>query len=60
MRAKPGAHRGLTEEDPPPEPDDHLRVDVVDLSPVANLGAQFLRQYTVTFDLANHRMALAR
>jgi D-alanyl-D-alanine carboxypeptidase len=36
------------------------RVDVVDLFPVANLGAQFLRQYTVTFDLANHRMALAR
>jgi len=36
----------------------HPRVDIVDLFPVANLGSRFLRQYTVTFDLANKRMAL--
>jgi hypothetical protein len=36
------------------------RVDLVDLFPVANLGSRFLRQYAVTFDLVNHRMALAR
>lgn len=36
------------------------RVDIVDAFPVANLGSQFLRQYAVTFDLANQRMALVR
>jgi CubicO group peptidase (beta-lactamase class C family)/predicted aspartyl protease len=36
------------------------RVDIVDAFPVANLGSQFLRQYAVTFDLANQRMALAK
>lgn len=36
------------------------RVDIVDAFPVANLGARFLRQYAVTFDLANQRMVLAR
>jgi CubicO group peptidase (beta-lactamase class C family) len=36
------------------------QVNIVELFPVANLGSQFLRQYAVTFDLANQRMALAR
>jgi hypothetical protein len=36
------------------------RVDVVDLFPVANLGSRFLRDYAVTFDLANRRLALSR
>src|SRR5262249_32867386 len=34
------------------------RVDIVDHFPVANLGSRFLRQYAVTFDVANHLMAL--
>jgi CubicO group peptidase (beta-lactamase class C family) len=36
------------------------RVDIVDHFPVANLGSRFLRQYAVTFDVANRRMALTR
>jgi CubicO group peptidase (beta-lactamase class C family) len=36
------------------------RIDLVEVFPVANLGSQFLRRYAVTFDLANHRMALAQ
>src|SRR5262249_55250205 len=36
------------------------RVDLVDIFPVANLGSRFLRQYAVTFDLKNRRLALAR
>jgi hypothetical protein len=36
------------------------RVDVVDLFPIANLGARFLRRYAVSFDMANRRMALER
>lgn len=36
------------------------RIDVVEIFPVANLGSQFLRQYAVAFDLANHKLALAR
>ena len=36
------------------------RIDMNDVFPVANLGARFLGQYAVTFDLANKRMALAR
>ena len=33
-------------------------IDLVDLFPVANLGARFLSQYVVTFDMPNQRMAL--
>jgi predicted aspartyl protease len=36
------------------------RVDLVEIFPVANLGSGFLRQYAVTFDLANRRLALSR
>jgi CubicO group peptidase (beta-lactamase class C family) len=36
------------------------RVDIVDHFPVANLGSRFLRQYAVTFDIVNRRMALTR
>jgi Aspartyl protease len=36
------------------------RVDIVDLFPVANLGSRFLRQYAVTFDMANNRLALEK
>jgi hypothetical protein len=36
------------------------RIDVVELFPVANLGSRFLRDYVVTFDLANRRFALSR
>jgi CubicO group peptidase (beta-lactamase class C family) len=36
------------------------RVDIVDLFPVANLGSRFLRDYVVTFDVANQRMALGQ
>jgi len=35
-------------------------VNVVDHFPVANLGSQFLRQYAVSFDMANRRIALTR
>ena len=35
-------------------------IDVVDLFPVANIGARFLREYAVTFDLAHGRIALAK
>ncbi len=35
-------------------------VDLVDLFPVGNLGSRFLRDYAVSFDLANHRLALER
>jgi CubicO group peptidase (beta-lactamase class C family) len=35
-------------------------VDLVDIFPVSNLGSRFLRQYVVTFDLANGRMELAK
>jgi CubicO group peptidase (beta-lactamase class C family) len=33
-------------------------IDIVDLFPVANIGSRFLRQYVVTFDLLNQRLAL--
>lgn len=36
------------------------RVDLVDVFPVANLGSRFLRDYAVTFDMVNRRIALAR
>jgi CubicO group peptidase (beta-lactamase class C family) len=35
-------------------------VDIVDLFPRGNIGARFLRQYAVTFDLANKRLQLMR
>ena len=35
-------------------------IDIVDLFPVANIGERFLRQYVVTFDLPNKRLALGR
>jgi len=35
-------------------------VDLVELFPVGNLGARFLRDYVVTFDLVNHRLALTQ
>jgi hypothetical protein len=35
-------------------------INVIDHFPVANLGSRFLRDYAVTFDLVNRRMALAR
>ena len=35
-------------------------VDLVDIFPVGNIGSRFLRQYVVTFDMANKRMALLR
>lgn len=35
-------------------------VDIVSIFPVANLGARFLREYAVTFDMANGRLALAK
>ena len=34
------------------------RVDVVEIFPVANLGSRFLRNYALTFDVANRRMGL--
>lgn len=36
------------------------RIDLVDIFPVASLGARFLQDYAVTFDLPNRRMMLAR
>lgn len=36
------------------------RVDIVDLFPVANIGARLLHDYVVTFDTVNKRMSLAR
>jgi len=36
------------------------RIDIVDLFPVANLGSKFFRDYAVTFDTVNKRMALSR
>lgn len=36
------------------------RIDVVDIFPVANLGARFLRDYVVTFDMVNRRIKLAK
>jgi Aspartyl protease len=34
-------------------------VEVVDVLPIASIGALLLRQYEVTFDMANNRLALA-
>ena len=39
---------------------DAPRVDLVDLFPVANLGSRFLRDYAVSFDMANRRLGLER
>ncbi|MGZ4808960.1 MAG: aspartyl protease family protein, partial [Thermoanaerobaculia bacterium] len=36
------------------------RVDIVDIFPVANLGSSFLRDYAVSFDMKNRRLALAQ
>jgi hypothetical protein len=36
------------------------RVDIVDIFPVANLGSRFFRDYSVTFDTTNKRMALSK
>jgi hypothetical protein len=35
-------------------------IELIDHFPVANLGSRFLRQYAVTFDMPNRRLALAR
>lgn len=34
------------------------RVDIVDMFPIGHIGSRFLRQYAVTFDVANRRMKL--
>ena len=39
---------------------DAPRVDLVDLFPVAQLGSRDLRDYAVSFDMANRRLGLER